>query len=525
MAREPSFDLGAALARKGFTPGQKDVAGLVELATTEDVGGRAGPALVALGAREAVSAAFAARTEDGERAKLTSVIGLFARGGDAIARDALVGLLGASGRVRRAAIVALGKVSDEVAREALVACWDAGGLAIDEQRALAEALGKVGGEAAMARLGTLDASGDQELGRRRDRAVLMADRTSKRAEDSTIAVDVAPPMPVTLRLVTRGGLAGMLADELGALRVRATSPTDSAAQIEWSRPLAELFAARLWVSLAVRLPLPGPVDAPLVERVVALMTAPSTRALLRAWTRGTIRWRLGFADGHKRAVVWNVAKAVTAAAPELLNDPTATTWDVLVDEEARVVELVPKKLEDPRFAWRVAEVPAASHPTVAAALARVAEARGSDRVWDPFCGSGAELVERARLGPAQMLIGTDIDEGALAAARENTAAAGVVAELSSGDARADGPREVDLILTNPPLGSRVQVDAAALLVEALPNLVKRLAPRGRLVWITPAFRRTGPVLERLGLRRTKAWPVDLGGVRGTLERWEWPLRQ
>ena len=76
------------------------------------------------------------------------------------------------------------------------------------------------------------------------------------------------------------------------------------------------------------------------------------------------------------------------------------------------------------------------------------------------------------------------------------------------------------IVTNPPLGSRVQVDAAALLVAALPNFARALAPGGRLVWITPAHRRTTKVAENLGLRRTRALAVDLGGVRGHLERWE-----
>jgi hypothetical protein len=79
---------------------------------------------------------------------------------------------------------------------------------------------------------------------------------------------------------------------------------------------------------------------------------------------------------------------------------------------------------------------------------------------------------------------------------------------------------VDLILTNPPLGSRIRGDAAALLVEAVPNLARQLAPRGRLVWITPSPRRTTTIAERCGLRRSRAYPVDLGGVRGQLERWD-----
>ncbi|HEY0190595.1 MAG TPA: methyltransferase, partial [Kofleriaceae bacterium] len=118
------------------------------------------------------------------------------------------------------------------------------------------------------------------------------------------------------------------------------------------------------------------------------------------------------------------------------------------------------------------------------------------------------------------LIGTDVDPDALAAARANLAAAGVPAALDLGDARSVTRGPVDLIITNPPLGSRVQLDAAALLAAALPNLVRALAAQGSLIWISPAPRRTSPVLAQLGLVCRRAFAVDLGGVRGQLERWD-----
>src|SRR5690606_24174251 len=99
-------------------------------------------------------------------------------------------------------------------------------------------------------------------------------------------------------------------------------------------------------------------------------------------------------------------------------------------------------------------------------------------------------------------------------------AARVEARLERADARTYDPGQVDLVLTNPPLGSRVQVDAAALLVSALPRFFRALAPRGRLVWITPAHAQTTRIAESLGLRRTRSLAIDLGGVRGHLERWE-----
>lgn len=542
--RAETFDLVAALATKGFTAGQRDIAGLVDLIVRGDepAATRAAPALASLG--PAARTAIVTRAADGEagaRARLLAVVGLFARAGDADARAALLATLAdAESRARRAAIVALGKLGESAddARTALLARWDAGDAPPDERRALAEALGKLGGDAARTRLAALDPGADAELARRRDRAILMADRSAQRDVDSTIATNVVPPMPVTLRLSTRGGLSVLLAEELVSRKIRdpRASPvdrsadpapvTDGVVQMAWSQPLETLFAARLWTAMAFRLRLPA---GDLAAAVTTVMTSASTRALLRALTTGAIRWRLQFASGHKRAVVWKVARDVTAAAPELVNDPTATTWDVLVNDVERTLDFVPRRLVDPRFVWRVAEVPAASHPTVAAALARLATVRDGERVWDPFVGSGGELVECAQLAPKAVLVGTDIDPDALASARANLDAAAVTATLAQGDARTYGfgsgaygghANAIDLIITNPPLGSRVHLDAAGLLVEAVPNLVAQLAPKGRLVWITPASRKTTPVLEQLGLRRTKFWPVDLGGVRGHAERWE-----
>jgi len=256
----------------------------------------------------------------------------------------------------------------------------------------------------------------------------------------------------------------------------------------------------------------------LATAIVRVMTHADTRALLRTWTTGAIRWRLGFAHGHKRAIVWRVARDVSAAAPELINDPSESTWDVRVDDVAGTLELVPKRVVDPRFAWRVAEVAAASHPSVAAALAWVAAIRPGEHVWDPFCGSGLELVECARRGA--VAIGSDRDPVALDAARANCAAAGTAAQLAVADARSHAPGPVAAIVTNPPLGSRVRIDAASLLVDTLPHLVSQLAPEGRLIWITPAPRRTSPALETLGFQLARAHDVDLGGVRGRLERWD-----
>ncbi|HEX3766489.1 MAG TPA: HEAT repeat domain-containing protein [Kofleriaceae bacterium] len=524
MARPADFDLARQLARPGFTPGARDAPALVELviAGEDPTATRAATALAGLGGSgyAAIDGRFGG-TDEGTRARLVRAVGLLARAGNAEARAALLTRVGdPAPRVRKAVAVALGKLGGDDVRTALIARWDAGDAAPDERRALAEALGKLGGDDAIARLKALEVRGDVELGRLRERAVVMAERTAARGAASRIRDNVAPPATIAVRLGCRPGLGPLLVEELAALGMTVRPVGDRGAELRLAAPLATLFASRLWATLEIPFALAAGDE--LASAIARTIAGPEVLGVLRAWTEGPIRWRLGFAHGHKRAVIWRAAQEVAAVVPDLVNDPTQTTWDVVVDDRARTLELVPRRLEDARFAYRVADVPAASHPTVAAALAWLAEARPGDRVWDPFCGSGVELVERARRGRFRTLIGTDLDPAALAAARSNLDAAGVAAELAIGDARSHTPGggSIDLVVTNPPLGSRVQLDAAALLVAVLPNLVRALAPGGRLVWITPAPRRTTPVAEQLGLTRRRSHAVDLGGVRGQIERWD-----
>ncbi len=585
MARPPEFDLAKELAKPSFTPGARDAGALVELIVSgeEAVVTKAAPALAGLkdAARTAITARLDGSLEEGAAARLISVVGLLARAGDSAARAVLLAkILDSATRVRRASIVALGKLAATGAKEpapiavkataggapivelragdrrahvdrratsgepvvelrelarrgdpdrrdelddvraALLARWDASDVTPDERRALAEALGKVGGEAAMERLHALDPSADKELERRRDRAVLIADRTSKRGEDSTVRTDVAPARPLDIRLGCRPGLGELLYGEIIKLDLGGATRTlqrTDAVDVTLTKPWSALFASRLWATASIRIPLPR---LPVEDAIIQAITAPEIRELLRSWTRGPIRWRLAMAKGHQRAVVWTVAKEVTRIAPELINDPTATTWEIVADIEEQMLEIVPRRIDDPRFAYRDADVPAASHPSVAAALAWVAEPRSGDRVWDPFCGSGLELIERARRGPYRTLLGSDLEEAALAAARSNLEAAGVTAQLEIADARTHDPGAVDLIITNPPLGSRVRVDAAALLCTALPHFARQLSRGGRLVWITPSHRKTTPAAEAAGLVLARSMSVDLGGVRGRLERWD-----
>ena len=282
-----------------------------------------------------------------------------------------------------------------------------------------------------------------------------------------------------------------------------------------------------------RLPSGGLEDA-----IIAAICDPEVATLVEALTIGPQRWRLDFVhSGHQRARTWRIADAVSKRAPQLINDPSATAWDFIVDERLRTLELRPRRVVDPRFAWRCAEIPASSHPTVAAALAELAAPTATDVIWDPFVGAGAELIEcarRVRPGGPTALFGTDLAQASLDAARANLSAATelnlVPAQhwhLGLGDARRFAPHllapdvpPVTLIISNPPLGGRIRGDAPQLLADAMPHFARQLAPAGRLVWVTPAPYRTDPVGLGLKLRLMRDIPVDLGGITAHVQRWQ-----
>jgi SAM-dependent methyltransferase len=243
--------------------------------------------------------------------------------------------------------------------------------------------------------------------------------------------------------------------------------------------------------------------------------------VLTTFTRGAPRYSLRFAEGgHRRALVFRIADAIGRAAPELVNDPRDESWEIVVVERppAHLV-LVPRAFEDPRFSYRRRDVRAASHPAIAAALARTAGARPSDVVWDPFVGSGLELIERARLGPYRTLLGSDLDPEALAAARENFAAADVAVDLRVGDATDLQPSGVTLIVTNPPMGRRLLRDRtlAALLDAFIAHAARVLTPGGRLVWLSPLPERTRAAAIAARLEAPPGPMVDMGGFDAELQ--------
>ncbi len=522
----PRPPLERAVRDPGFTPSVRDVSALVDLLGDEDLAKDAERAIARVGAAAmpVLRERFASATGP-LRARALRVIGRFAE--DATARAVLLAALDdADPKTRRNAVIALGHTRADGIEEALLRVWDRDPR-VEMRRSVAASLGKVGTGRSLALLRAASGADDRELSRIAERSTLMIERTESRAQRGRIDAGRAPSGPVAIDVLARRGLEEMLAEELGVVPavtdVGVAGPAIVRARL--IGPMSALFAARTMLSFRFPLPTEGlQGDESPEEAIARALAGVHAERIFSTWTSGAVRYRIAWAEGgHRRAASWQTARAVSRRTPALVNDPTASLWEVGVATGPRSIDvaLLPRGLDDPRFAWRRRDVPAASHPTIAAALARVAGVRNDDVVWDPFVGSGAELVERALLGPYASLAGSDTDASALAAARENLGAAGFPARLDQTDALAHSPRGVTLIVTNPPMGRRASrgPDLMDTLDRFVAHASSVLVPGGRLVWISPSPRRTRAAAARAGLTLDWARTVDMGGFEGEMQRW------
>ncbi|UQA54699.1 HEAT repeat domain-containing protein [Polyangium aurulentum] len=531
--RGPDFRLEDAVRDPGFSPRRADVPALVDLVAknaeeaepaARALSGRAAPAEVV---RAELMAKALAATAPGERSRLTALAGRIAlvHPDEALQAFLFERLGDADTRTRKSAATALGKMRGEAVAEALSKALAGEGEG-SVRRALVEALGKAGGAEAASLLADMDAGEDPRLDEMRAKAQLMAARTAGREVPSSFDADKPAAAPVPVVLHCRAGLGAILRGEIDKeLAPRLHPRAADRVLATLTGPPARLFAARTMLFFGFPLP-PEPIgeDGDVVEPLVRALVSPEARALFDHWTVGPVRFRIAWAGGGKRrASTWRAAEEVARRAPALVNDPTESTWEAVVREagDKLEVELLPRA-EDPRFVYRKRDVPAASHPTIAAALVRVAGVQEDDVVWDPFVGSAAELCERALAGPYMRLVGSDRDPAALAAARENLTAAGVAdAVLVKGDALSfvpAGPRPT-LVITNPPMGRRVLrgADLGMFFDRFLDNVARVLAPGGRLVWVSPLPGRAVATAERFGLSASLQQDIDMGGFEAQIQ--------
>jgi 23S rRNA G2445 N2-methylase RlmL len=483
-----------------------------------------------------------------ERARLVGVIRavgvVFSEAGTPAqkqqARGWLRGLLSdPEEKVRRYAMAALPKLGAGETEEHELLALAEKAASQREEKALAQTLSRIGGKATLER-GAVGPGGRLAVSVQRVKA-----NVARREGAGALALQAPLRRLEGVRVVLhcRGGLAPFVIKELeqsaslkGVFRVgrQETDSVELVPQKVFS--LNDLYALRCFSTLAFPLgELPGregpgsPIDA---RAVAALIASGPARHVMQCFTKGMVRYRLEFSGRRASAdIAAEIAGHVFDAAPTLLNDPRQALWEVSVQEGVRGVrvELAPRLRPDPRFTYRRGDVPAASHPPLAAAMARLADVGSCarEKVWDPFCGSGLELAECALRGGG-VFFGTDLDPEAVSVAQLNFAVASrdrkevrsrfVASDFRKATAHPDlsDLSDLSLMICNPPLGKRVPVDDLRSMVRSLFVLAARLVrPGGRLVFVNPVELEPDGTAFKLGFRQK----VDVGFAHLNLEKW------
>jgi precorrin-6B methylase 2 len=403
---------------------------------------------------------------------------------------------------RRSLITCLGHLGlDAQAEAALIDLWK-NEKRDDQLRVLAAALGRVGSADSQPYLKAC-ASSAPLVQREVARALSAISSRHMRAHSGEGRIDGDKILTDTkVRLRCRTGLTDVLLTNLPTTIQNPHVCAPGQIDADLNGALNSLFECRLWSDAVLCVPNAG-VNA----EQFAIALAGSAGVLLRNLTVGAPTWRLNLPNAS-RGQLLDYVRAAQRAVPDLPNSPERAVWELRPNHTD--LEIVPRFWPDPRFKYLRATIPGMTHPPLAAALAALSEPRVDDVVWDPFCGTGTELAERAKAGPYAKLIGSDRDATAIAAARQNLQGIERL-ELHIGDALKLKLANVTVLLTNPPYGRKVQGGNTANLLHDLFEHATKLMPRGRIVICSPMPQQTWQWASKLGWKGVARHSVGTEG--------------
>ncbi len=404
---------------------------------------------------------------------------------------------------RRSIITCLGRFGiDSEAETALLTLWESE-KRDDQLRVLAAALGRVGGARSEAALKSTPSKAPLVLREAAQAIAAIGSRQVRATAGEGCVLGEKPVSGVAIRLSCRSGLGQLLLPHLPKTVRNASETSPGVVDGELHGSLNSLLDCRLWSEVALRANLPSGAITPESFAAALRQAADSLRLL----TQGVPTWRLEFPDAS-RGHLLDFVRAAQMVVPELPNSPHRAVWELR--PLPNTLELRPRFWRDTRFDYRREEVPAMTHAPLAAALALLSQPRADDVVWDPFCGAGTELAERAKAGPYAQLIGTDRDSIAIQGARRNLQG---IARLSLevGDALELPFKNVNVLITNPPYGRKVQGGNAARLLRMILENASRQMRRGRIVLCSPLPQETWDFVQRLGWSAVARHPVGTDG--------------
>lgn len=485
---------------------------------------RAGNQLLAAGS-QSLPALVAALSDPSPQVRKAAAFLLGTYKGASAAVDALtLAVVGDSEpKVRKNAAIALGKSGAEQAVAAL-----AQALASEQigwvRTSIILALGAISGDAACAALQTVtpqDAAEHEALRKALDRCIPREQSISWRqtATGLTLLLSAPPGLEeLAIGEAAARGIAGLELYGDGLLRCApGTAPWQPLPAL---RCIDELLidGGR---GAAITTDHPDACSA----SVARLLASSPVIATIRTWLdtpADELRYRFSFTQRIRREVLRAAISAARAVLDpqQLIDSPSNYAIELIVDAPSGQLLIKPSFIDDSRFAYRHADVGAAINPVVAACLARLVRTTEAGTIFDPTCGSGTLLIERALLDPATRLLGRDISPTAVAAAATNVRAAGLVdrIQIGRGDARdSTAWPQCDEVIANLPFGLRTrhgESDLDQLYAQIVTHTAHRLNSGGRAVFYTAARHLIEPHLarQRNRLRHERTLQVWSGGI-------------
>lgn len=411
---------------------------------------------------------------------------------------------------RRSVITCLGHLGADCRSEtALLDLWKRE-KRDDQLRVIAEALGRVGSATSGAALESCASTGPLVLREvAKARAAIRA-RTSRAGSGTGRVLGDKVLTSVPIRLRCRAGLGAVLLKHLPETirNARETAPGQIDGELTGS--LNSLLQSRVW-SEAVLFARVRPGVSP--AETISTGLSGEAGSWMRELTEAAPTWRLQLPNAS-RGELLDIIRAAQTAAPDLPNSPSEAVWEI--HPLSGAIELRPRFWADTRFDYLQHKIPAMTHPPLAAAMALLSQPRADDVVWDPFCGAGTELAERAKAGPYAQLIGSDRDETAVNAARQNLAGVDRVT-LERGDSLNLRMHGINVLLTNPPYGRKVQGGNTSQLLQRLLERASQIMKRGRIVMCSPLPDQTRACAQKLGWKIVERHTVGTEGHRIELQ--------
>lgn len=371
-----------------------------------------------------------------------------------------------------------------------------------EKKALIDALGKSSDPSALAALKKQDVGA---------RSLLTLERDLSRNELEQESARCLPE-----KLATRGLIAWFTpgVDQLArssGLFLGAEVLGFGALKLDHSVSWNDLARNILWRKAGVVIGQTRDLTPAGLAAVVAAVSREIAGATSQAQASSPVRIRLGRDDGRARSFIWDFAETLSKSNLGIINDGRNAHWELrTVSNE---VVLVPLCWDDMRFSWRDTSVDGASDPTIAASLVELAAIKPNDRVWDPFCGAGTELILAKTLHPEITATGTDVNRQALEAGVLAARNARVTIKFVEESCLSFNGRPFDVIMSNPPFGMRtVRGGARELLWDFFSQVRKYLTDKGRVVMLSHAATSTVEWAEAGGLKCVRRIPVKLGGM-------------